>query len=188
MTKRRMAAVASVLDPTHSALVRGVWNELFETLGLEGVEISPLPHFTYAAARDFDVERLVELVAGLAGQSRRLKVHAAGLGVFTGETAMLHVPIVRTPELTRFQLAAWSAAMAVADKGIEHYHPSRWVPHVTLAVGVRPDLIGQAVSALATRSFDWTFEVDNVCVIAGAGHKPQELVVRYELDSPARNF
>lgn len=188
MSRRRLAAVASVLDDTHAALVRGVWKELNDNFGVAGVEISPLPHFTYAAARDFDVDALTDIVGRLAEQSRRLKVRAAGVGVFTGEKSMVHVPLVRTPELTRFQLAAWSASMAVADKGIEHYHPSRWLPHVTLAVGITADVTADVIRLLTLRSFDWTFEIDNVCVIAGAGHKPQELVARYDLGPPARNF
>ncbi len=188
MTKPRMAAVASLLDSTHSALVRGLWEELARRFDVKGVEISPLPHFTYAAARDFRVDELTAVVERLARGSRRLKVRAGGLGLFTGESATVHVPLVRTPELTRFQLAVWSASMAVADKGILHYHPAEWIPHVTVAVGADAATAAEIVRLLASRSFEWTLEIDNLAVIAGAGHKPQELVGRWELGPPARNF
>lgn len=188
MTKPRMAAVASLLDSTHAALVRGLWAELNDVLGITGMEISPLPHFTYAAARDFDVDALATMTERLAGRSRRLKVRAAGLALFTGDAATVYLPLVRTPELTSFQLQVWSAAMAVADKGIAHYHPGEWIPHVTLAVGVAPDLAAEVVRLLAGRSFDWVFDIESLSVIAGAGHKPQELVGTWALGPPARNF
>lgn len=187
--KGALAAVASVLPDEAAARVTALWAELEGALGLSGATISPLPHFSYQVARDYDLDVLQEAVASVARGARALRVQTAGLGVFTGASPILHLPIVRSPELARFQVAVWSAASVAADKLDQHYHPASWVPHVSLAFGdTTPAKVAAAVELLAERDLAWDVELDNLAIIKGAGHKPQELVGRYPLEGVARNF
>lgn len=185
-----MGGVASLLDDTHSALVRGIWTELERDFDVRGVAISPFPHFTYHAARKYDFDLLAETLQRIAGKSRPLKARTAGIGVFPAERPVVFVPVVKSPELNNFQLALWSAAALATDEPDENYHPARWVPHITLAVAdVTRANVGGIVSSLAERDLSWEMEIDNLAIIAGAGHKPQELAERFELGGgTARNF
>jgi hypothetical protein len=109
--------------------------------------------------------------------------------VFTGASPVLYLPIVRSPELARFQVAVWSAASVAATKLDQHYHPASWVPHVSLAFGdTSPAGVAAAVELLGERDLSWDLELDNLSVVKGAGHRPQELVARYPLPGVARNF
>ena len=187
--KGSLAAVASVLPDEAAERVKSLWTELERELGLTAATISPFPHFSYQVARDYDLDALQEVVARLAAGARALRVQTAGLGIFTGRSPILHLPIVRSPELARFQVAVWSAAGVAAEKLDQHYHPASWVPHVSLAFG---DTTGAkaaaAVKLLSERDLAWDLELDNVAIIKGAGHKPQELVARFTLGGVARNF
>ena len=187
--KPALAGVCSILPEEASARVIELWEELDTELGLKSATISPLPHFSYQVARDYDLEVLQEVVEGFAAKSRALRVQTAGLGLFTGPSPILHIPIVRSPELARFQVAVWSAASVAAGKLDQHYHPASWIPHVSLAFGDTTSAsIAAAVDRLAERDFAWDLELDNLAIIRGAGHRPQELVARYALGGVARNF
>jgi hypothetical protein len=187
--KGSLAGVCSVLPDGPAASVRDLWAELESSLGLGAATISPLPHFSYQVARDYDLGILQEVVEKVARGARALRVQTAGLGVFTGASPVLYLPIVRSPELARFQVAVWSAASVAATKLDQHYHPASWVPHVSLAFGdTSPAGVGAAVELLGERDLSWDLELDNLSVVKGAGHRPQELVARYPLPGVARNF
>lgn len=185
-----MAASASVLDPDSCGKVEALWDLLEDEVGAKAVRISPLPHFSYQAARDFDLEVLADVVAKVADKARPLRVRTAGLGVFTGKSPVVYVPIVRTPELTRLQLALWSAGAVASAEPSPEYHPAAWIPHITIAQSdVTEESLPRVLSLLNAQDLVWDVEIDNLAIVRGRGDKPQELVGRFELrgGSP-RNF
>lgn len=187
--KPALAGVCSLLPADVSAQVRGLWEELERDIGLKSGQISPLPHFSYQVARDYDLDVLQDVVGKLAAGARPMRVQTAGLGIFSGASPVLHIPIARSPELARFQIAVWSAASVAATKLDQHYHPASWVPHISLAFGdTTSESIARAVECLAERDLSWDVEVDNLAVIRGVGHLPQELVATFPLQGVARNF
>ena len=185
-----MAASASLLDDEHSTQVVAIWETLKSEFGLEGVFISPTPHLSYQTAGDFDLEMLARVVGDVAGNARPLKVQTAGLGVFTGPRPTLYIPVVRTPELTKLQLALWSAGAMATDKPSPEYHPARWMPHITLAQGdLTPEVLPQVVAHLNRTELTWQMGIDNLAIVRGKGDKPQEILARFALQGgAARNF
>lgn len=185
-----MAASASLLDDAHVTKVEEIWSLLKSEHGLSGVSVSPMPHFSYQCARDFDIELLSELVAKVAEKARPLKVRTAGLGVFGGPKPVVYVPVVRSPELTRLQLALWSAGAVACEQPLAEYHPAAWIPHITLAQGdLTADRLGAVMGTLNEMDLLWEFEVDNLAIVRGRGDRPQELVGRYGFTGgSARNF
>lgn len=185
-----MAATASILDETHSERVVELWDLLETELGVKAVRISPLPHFSYQAARDFDLDALADVVSKVAAKARPIRVRTAGIGVFTGRSPVVYIPIVRSPELTRLQLALWSAGAVASEEPAPEYHPATWIPHVTLAQSdVTEESLPKVLSLLNAQELTWDFEIDNLSIVRGRGDKPQELLARFELQGgSARNF
>ena len=185
-----MAATASLLDDGHVTKVEEIWSVLEAEHGLSAVSVSPLPHFSYQCARDFDIDLLGEIVGKVADKARPLKVRTAGAGVFSGPKPVVYVPVVRSPELTRLQLALWSAGAVACEQPLAEYHPAAWIPHITLAQGdLTADGLGPVMSTLNGLDLFWEFEVDNLAIIRGRGNQTQELVGRYGFaGGSARNF
>lgn len=185
-----MAATASLLDVAHATTVEEIWAALRREHGLSTVSVSPLPHFSYQCARDFDLEVLSDIVAKVAEKARPLKVRTAGLGIFPGPSPVIYIPIVRSPDLTRLQLALWSAGAVACEQPLAEYHPASWIPHITLAQGdVTAEALGPVLGSLNRMDLSWEFEVDNLAIIRGRGDQPQDLVGRYSFTGgSARNF
>jgi 2'-5' RNA ligase len=185
-----MAASASLLDDVHADRVREVWGSLQEDHGLSGVSVSPVPHLSYQCARDFDIALLNEIVEKVAAKARPLKVRTAGLGIFPGPSPVIYIPVVRSPELTRLQLALWSAGAVACEKPLAEYHPAAWIPHITIAQGdVTVENLGPVIHTLNGVDLMWELEVDNLAIVRGRGDKPQEVVGRHPFTGgSARNF
>ena len=184
-----LAGVVSVLDDVHSERVRSLWEMLEAEFGLRAVSVSPIPHITYQVARDYDLDALRKIVEGMAGGARAVRVRTAGLGVFPGPHPTIYVPVVRSPELTKFQLAIWSAGSLASEDPGGDYHPANWVPHITLAQGdVSAETLPGVVARLNEESLMWDLELDNLSIIEARGNEPQEVSLRCDLLGAARNF
>lgn len=161
-----MYAVASLLDPVSDQLVRDLWNRFEFNCGLTGIKISPLPHFSWMAAEGYQlgpVERILE------EEARRLPpfiVRAVGLGMFTGVRPVVYISLVKDETLLRMNMLLWERLRPYA-KGLNgYYHPSRWMPHITLAFHeVDPDRLACAVEDIAFQRIDFQILVDHFAVI-----------------------
>ena len=91
------------------------------------------------------------------------------------------IPVVRSPDLSRFHQALWQAVDGIGQGTGDHYRPARWMPHITLAhFDLTPPLLGEIVAALADRDFEWEIPIDTVALIWDTG-KPHDLGYRFVL-------
>lgn len=107
-----MQAVVSLLDHDHYLLTETLWRELETTFGLRGVYTTPYPHFSYHVARSYAPELLGARLNHLARSTSPFQVKAGELGVFTGRSPVLSIPVVRSPALTQFHQALCSELAA----------------------------------------------------------------------------
>ena len=111
-----------------------------------GVYATPHPHFSYHVARSYDLDNLVPRLDGLIHATVPFQVKATGLGVFTGQSPVLYIPIVRSQALTQFHNTLWSELAACATGSLAYYGPEQWLPHITLGSGdIQKDLNAEAV-------------------------------------------
>lgn len=161
-----MHAVVSLLDPEHYALLEQHWRELEAECGLSGVNFTPIPHFSYHIATQYDFKRLEPRLEELAAVTSAFTLQTAGLGVFSGESPVMYVPIIKTSVLAEFHRQLWEAVHPLSIGGSLHYAPEAWVPHITMAYGdVNRDKLSCAVRKLAFESFDWTILVDHLALV-----------------------
>ena len=175
-----MNGVVSLLDDEHDGLVRQIWSDLEEGLGLRGVYVTPYPHFSYHVARSYDFEALAPALRQTTASRKPFTVTTGGLGIFTGPSPVLYVPVVRSPELTRFHQALWQEISRTATGSDIYYAPERWLPHITLGFSdLDGHLLAEAMRMLGTGNFNWEISISNVAVIRDTG-KQQELRERFD--------
>jgi 2'-5' RNA ligase len=166
-----MHGVVSLLDDEHYRIVEDVWAELSRKFGVHGIYSTPFPHFTYQVSEEYDVRAVETALRGVADSTKPFRVRAGGLGVFCGARPVLHVPLVRSPELVALHEEVWRAVGRPPSGEVARYYESEmWIPHVTLAQGdIDGDRLGEVVRALAARNFHWEMEVNNLSLIYDTG-------------------
>lgn len=164
-----MHGVVSLLDPKHHQLVKDLWAELAKEFAVSRVFRAPEPHFSYQLAKHYNVKPLEAALRRFAASKKKFQVRVGGVGVFTGPHPVIYIPVVRGPELMEFHEALWLEISSMASGVDDYYHPSRWVPHITLGIeDINEDNLSPIVSFLAERDFNWEITVDNVGLVYGS--------------------
>ena len=104
-------------------------------------------------------------------------MQASGLGIFTGSAPVLHIPIVRTSELSELHATVWQQTSPAATGTVDYYSPDNWMPHVTLASGdIHKDNLPEVTRLLSERPLHWNIAVNNLSFIEDTG---EEQAVRF---------
>jgi 2'-5' RNA ligase len=177
-----LKAIVSILDPEHYARVEQLWEELEDRFGLKHPFLTPIPHFTYHVAEDYDAEALEHRLASLTRHRRPFTVRTSGLGLFTDTTPVLYIPIVRTSALTVFHQQLHTLLRPVTHASLDLYAPYYWTPHITLATrNLQCKQLGNMVSYLSERQFTWQITIDNVALICESCDGTLDVQTRYAL-------
>ena len=162
-----MHAVVSLLDKKHHQLVKDLWTELAREFAVSKVFGAPEPHFSYHCAKEYDVKALETVLRRFASNKTTFQVRSGGgLGIFTGPHPVLTIPVARSPELMKFHEALWPEISRTASGIEDYYHPTRWMPHITLGIGdLNKDNLPHIIRFLADRDFNWELTVNNIGLV-----------------------
>ncbi len=161
-----MYAIASLLDPYSSQKIQELWNYLESDCGLFGIKKTPLPHFSWQGANDYQFPLVTDVLRKLASKMSPFVVKTGGLGIFTSETPILYLSLVKTDQMIKAHKRIWDAIESKADQLIEYYAPDSWMPHITLAYhDLNRQNLPCAFSELAFRPFNFEITVNNLAVI-----------------------
>lgn len=165
-----MQAVVTVLDEQHYDLVETIWNEFNERFGIADLFRTPIPHFSYQIAEQYELGTLEGALHRIAENVRAFPVKTTGLGIFTGAQPVLYIPVVRSRIVDEFQRLLWERVARFGVGVSPYYAPQNWAPHITLADGnIDHELLPEIVRFLSARDFTWEILVDNLCVISSGG-------------------
>ncbi|HEY9628690.1 MAG TPA: 2'-5' RNA ligase family protein [Coleofasciculaceae cyanobacterium] len=172
-----MDGVVSLLDSQHCEVIDCLRDE-FKTLD---VRIAACPHISYQVAKKYDVSALRQVMAQLSQDCSSFQVLTSGLGVFTGERPILHIPVVRNRSLTDFQQRIWEALVPISSETSNYYHPDTWMPHITLVYeNLALPQLPELVRCLGDRCFNWTITLDNLSLLCDGGIEQWQLGYREE--------
>jgi len=180
-----MHGIVSLLDNDHNQLIEEIWAELEREFSVHGVYITPYPHFSYHVAQAYDIDKIELVLQRITSNITTFNVKTSGLGVFTGTSPVLYIPVVRSLELTQLHEELWQEISPVSSGVQEYYNPDQWMPHITIGFGdISKDNLSQIIPFLAERDFNWEITVNNIALIYDTGTK-QELKSRFDItDEP----
>jgi hypothetical protein len=160
-----MQAVFSFLDSKHSQLVKDLWAELARKFSIREFQATPAPRISYQVAGHYNVKSLEAVLRRFAASKTSFQIRAGGLGIFPGPHPVLYIPVVRSPELTKFHEALWQEISSTGSDFLDYYDPAHWVPHITIGMNeMNKDNLSQIVPFLAERNFIWEITIDNIAL------------------------
>ncbi len=161
-----MSGLVSILDQTHHALVKEIWFELETECELQGINATPLPHFSWQIAEDYEWDALDIALKEITDATQPFKVQTSGLGLFTAENPAVYIPIVRTKELSKLHEMIWDRLAPISTDTSPFYSPPFWMPHITLAYGdVDAEKLHCLLDKLAFRPVYLEIEINNLTLI-----------------------
>jgi 2'-5' RNA ligase len=176
-----MHGIVSLLDSKHNQLVENLWAELKREFSVDGVYVTPIPHFSYHVAQAYDVNKVEAVLKRITSNITTFKVRTSGSGIFTGASPVLYIPVVRSLELTQLHQELWEQTSTASTGKVDYYHPDQWIPHITIGFGdISKDNLSQIIPFLAERDFNWEITVNNIAFIYDTGTK-QEMMSRFEI-------
>ncbi len=159
-------SVAAVLTDTYRQRIEAIWYQLQGQLGLTPRFATPVPHLSFHVAEGYDETHLRERLAAFASRHHRLTIRTAGLGIFTGNSSVLVLMVVRTPGLSAFQETLFNQIITLAERPSPYYTPETWIPHITLSPApLDTQALIQAIGLLNQASYVWELPLDNLALI-----------------------
>ena len=175
--------VVSLLDDQHTTLVESIWRELEMDCGLTGIQVTPIPHFTWQVVEKYNWDVLEEKIQQLSSDLEPFYVHTTGLSFFSGESPVAYIPIIRTKNLSEIHEFIWHTSSPAAVNPAAYYSPELWMPHITLAIfDVDRETIQCIVSKLAFRNLDWKIRINSLLAVAQPEGKCVETRFEYQFE------
>jgi 2'-5' RNA ligase len=161
-----MHGLVSLLSQPNYQKVQQIWDELEQECGLEGIRVTPYPHFSWQIAADYDMHKLGHVMESIAANTAPFNVLTTGLGIFTGPKPVIFVPLVKSTQLMNFHDLVWESVKLLGRDISSYYDPSSWIPHISLAYeDVDESNISAVVNKLVFETYNWEITVDNISLI-----------------------
>jgi 2'-5' RNA ligase len=168
-----MVGVVSLLDDECSALVRSLWESLVREFGPGGMFPDSAPHLSLHVADSYELPEVEKRVKSLASSNPPFPAKTAGLGMFFGESLVVHLPVVRSSRLTVLQRTTRDEICRHAQGDTSLYEPNNWTPHITLgmwpAESAKAGAIVDYIVAQGTSQLALEFTIDSLSAIEDDG-------------------
>lgn len=161
-----MFAIASQLNPQADQQTRDLWGLLKSNCDMSGIDLTPLPHFSWMVTEEFLLPKGAEKLQKLAASSNSFRVRTAGLGIFTGPQPVLYLLLVKDQNVLSLHQRIWESILPYCGNVRKYYAPDQWVPHITIAYrDLTSDNLACAVRDLIFQPFDYEIAVESMSVI-----------------------
>lgn len=174
-----MHGLVSLLPQSYHQKVENIWEILEAQFNLVGFLVSPIPHFSWQIAEQYDQELLTENLTDFCQTIPPFKIRTSGLGLFTGMRQVIYIPIIKDCHLIELHAQIWRAVGSHARELSPLYGPDMWVPHITLVhENLTPDNIGPIMTFLSTETYQWEFQIDQLVLISDSASEDSKLQIK----------
>jgi 2'-5' RNA ligase len=172
-------AVECYFDSKTETGIRKLWADLASAnINSRMVEVGARPHITLTVA-DCDVPAaLIGRLEEFVGARTRFRIRFGSVGLFPNERGVMFLAPQASVELINLQVDWFAEILPLHLPVWEYYGATDWTPHCTLAIGLHPDRLIDALSVCKTMEFPLEAEI---CEIGLIRNPPRQDVVIFAL-------
>ncbi len=154
-----------LLDEATESGVDRLWDSMEREFGIAKGFPGALPHLTIHLAGSYDLEATRPVVEELATSHGPFEVETTGLGVFTGETPILYVPVIRTRALDKLHGELYSLLAPHCGEHVPYYAPRSWMPHITIGhANITPEVLPALLAWLSRQPLSWQGHATTIAI------------------------
>lgn len=174
-----MLGLVSLLPQPFYQQVEKIWETLETQFNLIGFLVSPIPHFSWQIAEQYDQELLAQSITEITQTIPPFQIRTNGIGLFTGIRQVIYVPIVKDCHLIDIHNKIWQIGKAHSKELSPLYSPDTWVPHITLVhENLTPENIGTVLKFLASQTYHWEMTIDQIALVSDSMDGINELQIK----------
>jgi len=156
-------AVELALDRDSAGPVRALWRRMAEAGIRFMAESGADPHVSLAIWDRLSLEHAIAEVTVLAAATPPMPVTFSEVRAFG--TEVLYLACEPSARLTELQRVVQARFAPLGDGPWEHYKPTAWVPHCTLAMDLGPMTAATALAVAATLPLPSSSRLDRMAVV-----------------------
>jgi len=161
-----LITIASLFDIESDSKTREIWDILEYYCNLFEIKTLPNPHLSWQSAKTYAIQSLDDRLKDFTNSINPILLRTSGLGIFTGKSPILYLPIVKTNELIKIHKNLWERLRDLSVIPNQFYSPDNWIPHITIAYGdVTVEKISCAIRQLGDLNYEISILIDNITVL-----------------------
>ena len=162
----RLYAVASILTLLQPDAGKIAWHQIERLRAAHGIVQKGVLHFSWHVAEHYSIESCREIMGSICTRLEPRTLTGTGLGLFTGETPVLYMPVIKVRWVDILHQELWKNLTPHSSGLVSHYSPENWIPHISIASkGAQPEQVTQLASEILMQKLEIEFRVDNLAII-----------------------
>ena len=141
-------AIELYLDPVSETLVRRIWDDLLwaglPSLAAYGTH-AHRPHVSLSICGRALGPKVARAVSAALGESA-VPIELSGVGTFPGGRGVVYLAVAVDEALISVHRGVHDALRRAGIEPWDYYAPGHWIPHCTLAMGMPPERLGEAMT------------------------------------------
>lgn len=160
-----MYSILSLIDNSPASEIQRIMEAVRPVLKNKNPVIWAYPHITWHTAEEYSPELVEGELTDLCTSCSPFHIKVTGIGLFTGKTQVLFLPVIKTAQLVSIQQEIYKNTQKISKKHSEYFQPDKWIPHITLISDPdEQDSIPKAIRILAEMTVDFEAKIDNICL------------------------
>jgi len=160
-----MLSILSIIDSSEKSEILRIMDSVRPLLLDQTPLIWKYPHITWHSAKEYQNNILEKSLQDLSTSWERTKIRVTGIGMFTGKTQVLYLPVIKTPSLVQMHKQIFKVSKPISKQPSKYFQPEIWIHHITIISD--PDeqrSIPDAIHVLSDMKVDFEVEINNIAL------------------------
>ncbi len=161
-----MQALVTTFPKPYEDQILALWQDLKEKFGLQYIENTTVPHFTWHISEAYQLEAATPLLEKIAAEVEPFEILIEGVGTFISQTPVVYLKIKPSPLLIKLHTRLWQELLPYAHEPNMLYSPSMWRPHVTLALqDLSAEQLEPVLAYVREQKISWRITIDHFSLL-----------------------